>query len=51
MVIMVTRGARCVPSQVRADGEEAVQYTTENAANLSKEWGLSSVEIGYLLQR
>jgi hypothetical protein len=37
MVTMVTRGARCVPSQVQADEEEAVEYTTENASNLGKE--------------
>ena len=37
MVTMVTRGARCVPSQVGADWEEAVEYTIENSSNLSKE--------------
>ena len=37
MVTMVIRGARCVPSQVRAYGEEAVTYIIENSSNLSME--------------
>jgi len=37
MASMVTRSASCTPSQIRADGEEAVEYTIENASNLIKE--------------